>query len=161
MSDYTSLDTLLRDLDLLGEMAQVECKESHWQLPKDLWETVSAFANTAGGTILLGVAERRGRFEVTGLIELEKQQHNLAAGLRDVLNTPIAAHIRAHRVPVAEEERVVLSIYIPEALRYQKPIYVRKAGLDKGCLPAGGRRGYALHRGRLGALLPGSRAHQS
>lgn len=133
MSEYASLDALLRDLNLLGEMVQVECKESHWQLPKDVWETVSAFANTSGGTILLGVAERRGGFEVVGMLEVEKQQHDLATGLRDVLNMPIAALIRAHQVPVAGEARVVLSIYIPEALRYQKPVYVRKAGLDKGC----------------------------
>lgn len=133
MTDYASLNDLLRELELLGEMAQVECKESLWQLPHNLWETVSAFANTAGGTILLGVAERRGRFEVTGLLELEKQQHDLAAGLRDMLNTPIAAHIRAHSIPAGDEKRIVLSVYIPEALRYQKPIYVRKNGLDKGC----------------------------
>lgn len=133
MSGYASLDILLRDLDILGETAQVECKESAWQLPKDLWETVSAFANTAGGVILLGVAERRGRFELTGLTDLEKQQNDLATGLRDVLNTPVAAHIRAHCVPVGAETRIVLSVYIPEALRYQKPIYIRKAGLDKGC----------------------------
>ncbi len=133
MKEYASLDMLLRDLDLLGEMAQIECKESLWRLPQDLWETVSAFANTAGGTILLGVAEQQGRFEVTGLLELEKQQHDLASGLRDMLNTPIAAHIRAHAIPAGDETRIVLSVYIPEALRYQKPIYVRKAGLDKGC----------------------------
>ncbi len=133
MSDYTSLDDLLHDLDLLGELAQVECKESLWHLPKDIWETVSAFANTDGGTILLGVAERRGRFRVIGLVDLEQQQHDLAAGLHDILNLPISAHIQAHCCLVEGEERVVLSVYIPEALRYQKPIYIRKTGLDKGC----------------------------
>jgi ATP-dependent DNA helicase RecG len=133
MSDYTSLDDLLHDLDLLGELAQVECKESLWHLPKDIWETVSAFANTDGGTILLGVAERRGRFRVIGLVDVEQQQHDLAAGLHDILNLPISAHIQAHCCLVEGEERVVLSVYIPEALRYQKPIYIRKTGLDKGC----------------------------
>ncbi len=132
MLEYASVDVLLRDLNLLGETVQIECKESYWQLPKDVWETISAFANTAGGTILLGVAERRGHFEVVGVLEVEKQQHDLATGLRDVLNMPITALIQAHQVPVAGESRVVLSIYIPEALRYQKPVYVRKAGLDKG-----------------------------
>ncbi len=133
MVEYPSLDLLLRDLDLLGETAQVECKESHWHLPKDLWETVSAFANTSGGTIVLGVATRRGHFEVTGMIDADKQQHDLAAGLRDMLNTPIAAHIRAHPIVRAGEACVILSVYIPEALRYQKPVFIRKAGLDRGC----------------------------
>ncbi|MBN2006289.1 MAG: putative DNA binding domain-containing protein [Anaerolineae bacterium] len=130
---YPTLENLLRDLDILGEGTQMECKASLWQLPQDLWETVSAFANTDGGVILLGVTERRGRFEVAGLLELEKQQHDLASGLRDMLNIPIPARVTAHRVPTAGEDRVVLSIYVPEALRYQKPIYVRRAGLDKGC----------------------------
>lgn len=133
MSDYISLADLLHDLDLLGELAQVECKESLWHLPKALWETVSAFANTAGGTILLGVAEHRGRFKVVGLVDVEQQQHDLATGLRDVLNMPVSAHIQAHSYLVEGEERVVLSVYVPEALRYQKPVYIRKTGLDKGC----------------------------
>jgi ATP-dependent DNA helicase RecG len=54
-----SLDDLLRYLDLAGAQGQVECKESAWQVPRDGWEAVSAFANTSGGTVLLGVAERR------------------------------------------------------------------------------------------------------
>ena len=130
---YPSLQNLLRDLDVLGEGTQVECKASLWQLSQDLWESVSAFTNTTGGVILLGVAERRGRFEVEGLIEVAKQQHDLATGLRDRLNIPIPARVNVHRIPAEGEDRVVISVYVPEALRYQKPIYIRKAGLDKGC----------------------------
>jgi len=64
-----SLDELLHSLNLTGEGSQVECKESAWRLPADIWETVSAFSNTAGGTLLLGVAEREGRFEITGRVD--------------------------------------------------------------------------------------------
>ncbi|MBX7237697.1 MAG: ATP-binding protein [Caldilineales bacterium] len=128
-----SLDDLLRLLGLVGEQDQIECKESAWQLPKDIWETVSAFANTSGGTLLLGIAEQGGRFQVAGLLDAAKIQHDLVSGLRAILNVPMAAQIEALVVNIGDEERVLLSAYIPEAIAYQKPVYIRSRGLDKGC----------------------------
>ena len=133
MENFPSLEALLYRLGLIGESAQVECKESAWQLPRSVWETVSAFSNTAGGTLLLGVAQQADQFVVTGLVDAPKIQHDLAAGLHDVMNVPIPAQVEPLIVPVAGEERVILRIYVPEALSYQKPIYIRSAGLDKGC----------------------------
>lgn len=130
---YASLDDLLRFLGLAGEHGQVECKESAWQLPRDVWETVSAFANTNGGILLLGVAERGGRFEIAGLVDAVKTQHDLVSGLREMLNVPIAAQVEPLVVNVGDAERVILSAYIPEAIAYQKPVYMRSQGLDKGC----------------------------
>lgn len=46
--------------DLLkGEKIDLECKEAESQIPKSIYETYSAFANTNGGTILLGIREDR------------------------------------------------------------------------------------------------------
>jgi hypothetical protein len=81
---------------------------------------------------LLGIAERRGRFEVAGLLEVEQQQHDLAAGLRDMLNVPISAHI-GRTASHGGEERVVLSVYVPEALRYHETHLRSQGRLDKGC----------------------------
>jgi len=130
---FPSLEALLHRLGLIGESIQVECKESAWQLPRTVWETVSAFSNTAGGTLLLGVAQRADQFVVAGLVDVPKIQHDLAAGLRDVMNVPIPAQVEPLILPVVGEERVILRVYVPEALPYQKPIYIRSAGLDKGC----------------------------
>ncbi len=132
-SSYATLDDLLRTLGLTGEHGQVECKESAWQLPKDVWETVSAFANTAGGILLLGIAERGGRYDVVGLVDAARIQHDLVSGLREMLNVPIAARVEPLIVNVGGDERVLLSAYIPEAIAYQKPIYIRSQGLDRSC----------------------------
>lgn len=132
-STYALLDDLLHSLGLTGEHGQIECKESTWQLPRDVWETVSAFANTNGGMLLLGVAERRGRFEIVGLADPVKIQHDLVSGLREMLNIPIAARVETLVVNFGGKEQVLLTAYIPEAIAYQKPVYIRSRGLDKGC----------------------------
>ncbi|MCQ2343803.1 MAG: putative DNA binding domain-containing protein [Paludibacteraceae bacterium] len=49
--------TEIQDLLQKGERISLECKKASTNVPESLWESYSAFANTYGGTILLGVKE--------------------------------------------------------------------------------------------------------
>ena len=52
-----------------GETSEVEFKSARGGLPASLWASYSAFANTNGGTIVLGVQEKNGRLALDGLTE--------------------------------------------------------------------------------------------
>ena len=52
-----------------GETSEVEFKSARGGFPGSFWESYSAFANTNGGTIVLGVQEKGNRFFFDGLTE--------------------------------------------------------------------------------------------
>ena len=47
----------IKEILLKGERVTLECKKAKSEMPKSIWQTYSAFANTIGGLILLGVNE--------------------------------------------------------------------------------------------------------
>lgn len=47
----------LKQLIYKGEKIDVECKNVENQVPKSVYESYSAFVNTKGGYIILGIAE--------------------------------------------------------------------------------------------------------
>mgnify|MGYP003247792596 CR=1 FL=1 len=86
------LTGLLESLRRMGsDDLNVEVKESATTLSRDVWETVSAFANTAGGIIVLGVSERAGFVPVANF-ETEKVLNQFVAGNWPIRpNTPLNA----------------------------------------------------------------------
>ena len=67
---------------LMGERINFETKKAENSIPKSVWETYSAFANTIGGYILLGISEQKGRegnllYTTTGIKNPEKLKKEL------------------------------------------------------------------------------------
>ena len=59
----------LKSLIKKGENSEIEFKSARGGIPASLWESYSAFANTDGGVIVLGVQEKNGKFSLDGLTE--------------------------------------------------------------------------------------------
>ena len=121
------------------EWKDLELKESRSAVPDSVYETVSAFLNTEGGHIVLGVNDER---EIVGVIDVDKIQGEFIGQLQNPerFGCPVSFedYLKTH------EDKNVLIFYIPEANRKDKPIYVktkkkgrvafiRKGGGDYSC----------------------------
>lgn len=68
------------------EWDNFEVKEARSELPKNIWETVGAFANTSGGWIVLGIAETKvkgqSQYTITGVQNAEKLEQDFITTAR-------------------------------------------------------------------------------
>ena len=85
------------------EWEDFEAKEAKSELPKNIWETVSAFANTSGGWIVLGIKQNGKKLEISGVDNAEKLEQDFQGTLRSQkFNEAVDAksmlyHIDGHR----------------------------------------------------------------
>ncbi|MEY3222287.1 MAG: hypothetical protein RLZZ203_1143 [Cyanobacteriota bacterium] len=117
------LETLLQRINL-REDEEIEFKSADGGLPNDIWETVSAFANTDGGHIVLGVSEGKNGLTISGvrnpdgLISNFWNNHNNT----QKLSTPICSNSNVQLVNVETKNLVI--IRIPRATPKQRPVYI-------------------------------------
>lgn len=123
------LQELLHNLRQFGaEAPGVEAKRARDELPRRVWETLSAFANTTGGGVLLLGLDETSRYEVTGVSNPAKLQADLASLCADQMDPPLRPLIQMWEV----EGHTIMTAEIPELPREQKPGYYRGAGLPNG-----------------------------
>lgn len=116
----------LKEIFKSSEKVNVEVKAAQGGIPNSIWETYSSFANTFGGTIILGIGEDKEtkKFIPVGVSEPQKM-------LSDIWNTlnnrqKISANILLeHHVYIAECDGLdYVVIEVPRADRRDKPIFV-------------------------------------
>ena len=103
------------------EWEDFEAKEAKNSVPKDIWKTVGAFANTEGGHIVLGIMEQEdGQLTVSGVKNIEKVQNDFISTLRgEKFNIQLSS--RGHIFDF--EGKKVLLFKINAMPRSCKPIY--------------------------------------
>ncbi|MBQ8708697.1 MAG: putative DNA binding domain-containing protein [Succinivibrionaceae bacterium] len=105
---------------------RLEVKRASDNLPNEIWPTYSAFANTAGGCIILGVKEKADKTWVTtGLKNVRKLRKDFFDNLHNKNKVNVAL---VRDEDVAEYKingHEILVIKVPKADREIKPVYIR------------------------------------
>ena len=118
MIDFEKLDTY-------RENNRIEAKKAQGGLPRSIWETYSAFANTLGGIILLGVEERSDKsLHAINLPDPEK----LIKEFWDIANNPqkVSINILSSKdvyIKDVDGNKIIV-INVPRAERSYKPVYI-------------------------------------
>ena len=123
--DFSSMQLYVSQIIKDRETAEIEFKSAKGGFPKSFWETYSAFANTHGGTIVLGVKEKDGIFTLNNLTDddIDKLQKDFWSGVHNK-NTINACLLKNDDVEVGEiEGHKVILFHIPQAQRDQRPIH--------------------------------------
>lgn len=109
------------------ESKYIEYKKSRKGLSNDIWSTYSAFANTEGGTIYLGIEEKRSRTKSLCFSWCWRSRENdwrfwNALYGRSKVSQNILSNKDVKIVNI--ENKACIEIHVPEAPYSKKPIYV-------------------------------------
>ena len=120
-----------------GERVTFECKKATKCVPGSLWDTYSAFANTYGGTILLGVVEymdehdKDKRFEIVGVEDADKIRKDLwnIVNSKEKVNVNILHDDDVQTIDIDGKE--IIAINVPRADYTIRPVYINN-NLSRG-----------------------------
>ena len=121
----------LKNVESYRENNRIEAKTALGGLPHSIWETYSAFANTLGGVILLGVREEKDKsFHTVDLPDPE----GLVNEFWNSVNDPKIASVnilstRDIQIKTIDGNRIIV-INVPKAKRSMKPVYVEGSPLN-------------------------------
>ena len=113
------------NIEKYKENNRLEAKAAAVGLPKSLWATYSAFANTNGGIILLGVTEdAQHQLHVEGVNDAD----TLVIDFWNIINnqSKISINVLNDKDVIVREfdGKKIIIISVPRAQRYDKPIYL-------------------------------------
>jgi len=117
----------LNELHRYREGNRLEAKQASGGLPKSLWETYSAFSNTNGGVILLGIEELADKsLSVIGLSNPEKLVNDFWNTLHNQEKISTSILLDKHvRIEAVDEKKVII-IEVPRADRGLRPVFINK-----------------------------------
>ena len=143
----------LKNVEKYRENNRIEAKKALGGLPKSIWETYSAFANTLGGVILLGVEEYKDKtFHVIGLPD----PFGMAEKFRSMLKNKrlVSADILSDGDVTVEEfeGKRFVAINVPRAHRFDKPVYI-EGNIYGGTYRRGGEGDYRCQKKEVDDML--------
>lgn len=126
--DSEDLSELLAALRRIGgEPTSIEVKSGAGGFPTSIRETLVAFANTDGGTIVIGVDETAG-FALVDLPDAATYRDRLVSLSRDAVTPPLQISADVAEVDGAR----ILVAQVPVTAADQRPVYVKSKGVSTG-----------------------------
>ena len=104
------------------EWRDVEFKEAQRAVPRNAYETVSAFANTDGGHLVFGVRKNGQDFKVVGVLDVDKVQNEFLTTLRDRQKLSVIVDVREELQEYEGPD--LLIFFVPEVRRSEKPVFL-------------------------------------
>ncbi len=114
----------IEEIIALGEGCEVEYKSAKGGLPKNIWTTYSAFANTNGGIIVLGVEESGNEYKVVG-VDKNKILSDFWSTINN--NLRVSANILSDsdmEILETSDGLTIIVINVPRAGREQRPLFL-------------------------------------
>ena len=110
--------------ELLNKLTDIEwddfeVKEARTELPKNIWETVSAFSNASGGWIVLGVKQIGNKFEINGVKNPSKTEQDFTNILRNKNKFNIIINPKCKKYNI--DNKIILAFFISSS--EQKPVF--------------------------------------
>ncbi len=113
------------NIEKYKENNRIEAKKALGGLPSSIWETYSAFANTIGGVILLGVEELSDKS--LHAVDLPNPEQ-LVKDFWNIINNPqkVSVNILTDKDVTIEKvgDLRIVAIRVPRAGRSDKPVYI-------------------------------------
>ena len=147
------------NIDKMREGVNFEAKRCSDKLPKDFWPTYSAFANTFGGTIVLGLSEDpadKRKLIATGV----ENPDSVVDDLWSLLNNPIKVNVNLLLNDDISVEKVdgvdVIVVTVPRAERQRRPVYIN-GSMNSGTYRRNGQGDYLCSMAEISEMLRDAR----
>lgn len=107
-----------------AEGIDLEAKTASGNVPRSAWETISAFANTTGGALVLGLEEHDEAWTPVGVSQARKMVQDLHSAMRN--KGKISADVCGQSDIWIErfDDKELIVIRVNPALRRSKPVYI-------------------------------------
>ena len=143
----------IKQFEHYREGNRLEVKRAKGGLPGSLWESYSAFANSSGGLIILGIDEKSdGSFEPSGLKDVERLKKDFWNTINNQnkvsVNLLSEDDLKCYEI----NGSVILSVSVPRANREFKPVYIN-GDIWNGSYRRNGEGDYHCSKNEVRAML--------
>ncbi len=128
------------NIENLKEGVDLEFKNCENKLPRSFWETYSSFANTFGGTIILGIDEKN-RSKDYGVSEPDKIIQDIWNNLNNPEKVSCNLLVEDDIKTVDYLGKTLIFVTVPRAGKTQKPVFINN-NLNNGTYRRNGEGDY-------------------